>query len=104
MKLRTILSWSVFVIAAALVVYGSVHSVEIIKAVPRKNIYGEEVYQVVRQEVERTNADGEQVTVKVPKLEEMSEFEAIKNFGGTGITHQSNTYPQRNKYTGVCFA
>ena len=84
MRLRrnTILTWAVFIIAVLLIFFGATGALPIIKADPENGYIPDDP----------------------PKLTEVSEFQAIKLFGGTGITHQDDGYPQQNEYTGVCFA
>ena len=84
MRHKALFSWVAFFVALAMVVYGFTNRVEIIKSAP--------------------DASGVWVPVDPPALTEISEFEAIKLFGGTGITNRPDSYPQQNEYTGVCFA
>jgi hypothetical protein len=84
MRWKTALTWAGFAAAAILVFYGAVNKWEIINAVP--------------------DDKGHYILVNPPELIEVKEFEAVKFFGGTGITHRPDDYPRLNKYTGVCFA
>jgi hypothetical protein len=82
--ITTILSWAVLVLVLALIAYGTTNKWEVIKAEP--------------------DPDGFYIPVNPPQLTEIKEYEAVKLFGGTGITHLKDAYPQQNKYTGICFA
>jgi len=83
-RFTPVISWSVLILTLALLAYGAVNKWEVIKAEP--------------------DAAGFYIPVDPPQLTEVKEYEAVKLFGGTGITHLNYEYPRQNKYTGICFA